>query len=355
MDASSLSLEMLGWSAERESEFAKWRAEKLEPGRVVIEDKQNYTLFTRLGVLEGRASGQLLQAARSQAELPKVGDWVAVEPRPDHKKALIRYVLPRTTKLARKVLGRPSEEQVLATNVDVAFLVQSFDQGLNQRVLERMLLSVREAGIKPVVVLNKCDLSRTVEEVLAQAQKSAGDAPVLAVSARTGKNARHLLDHIKPGQTGVLLGASGVGKSSLINRLYGEEVATVTPVRDSDAKGRHTTTWRELIVLPQGALIIDTPGLRQFQLWVAGEGLQETFPEIFELAAGCKFRDCRHEAETGCAVKAALEAGRLSVERYQNFLKVRREIEALEQARLKRQWKPAGRPKRERILEDSDE
>lgn len=340
----ALTLETLGWTPEWEAAFAEARARGWEPGRIVVEDKHHYVVFTRHGALIGRAAGKLLHTTRNPADLPKVGDWVALTAYPAEEKALIHQVLPRRTRLSRKLPGRETTEQVLVTNVVTAFIVQAAG-AFNARLLERYLLMTREGGIRAVVLLNKSDLCADAEAVVAQAEAAAKGAPVLAVSAKTGRGIKKLSESIPPREAVVFIGPSGVGKSSLINRLYGEEVAATTEVREGDCKGRHTTTWRELIVLPKGGLVIDTPGMREFHLWMAGEGLEEAFPDIVQLALSCKFTNCTHRNEKGCAVQAALAAGQITAERLTSFQKLRHELEYLEQAGHVRRRKEGGRPK----------
>lgn len=341
-----MSLSRLGWDAEWETAFAPQRERGLRAGRVAVQDKHHYVLFAEEGELLAQIAGRLLHENKSEAELPKVGDWVAFKPTmPGEPKAVIQAVLPRRTKLGRKIPGRETEEQVLVTNIDVAFIVIALDETFNPRLLERFLLMVIEGGAKPVVVLNKADLCDDLESHVAEAQQCAGDAPVVAVSAKTRRAIKQVLEFIKPGAAVVFIGTSGVGKSTLINRLYGEAIQPTTEVRESDSKGRHTTTWRELIVLPNDGLVIDTPGMREFQLWMAGEGIHEAFPDIDLLALKCKFRECRHGTEKDCAVQAALAAGALSKERFANFVKLRSELEFLEKARLYHQ--PFGRGRSE--------
>ncbi|MEI7732521.1 MAG: ribosome small subunit-dependent GTPase A [Verrucomicrobiota bacterium] len=332
-----LTLSSLGWTPELEQSFSPYRAKSLQPARVVVEDKHHFVVFSEAGVLRAQCAGKVLHHAKSPAELPKVGDWVAIVALPAEEKAVIHHLLPRKTRLSRKVSGRKTDEQVLVTNVDVAFIVQSLDTGFNPRRIERFTLMVREGGLRPVIVLNKADLATDLAGWQAEAQKVAGDTPILIVSAHTGKGMKSLRQHILPHEAAVFIGSSGVGKSSLINRLYGDEVQATTEVRANDSKGRHTTSWRELIVLPQGGLVIDTPGMREFHLWMAGDGIHETFPDLEELAAGCRFTNCSHTTEKLCAVLAAVENGSLERERYQSFLKLTREVQFLEKAaQLKR-------------------
>jgi ribosome biogenesis GTPase len=334
----TLTLETLGWNTERERAFAPSRQNHLEPGRVAVEDKHHYMIFGAAGTLTGKVTGRLLHQA-SPAELPKVGDWVAFSPVPKEEgKAQIHQVLPRRTKLSRKIVGRETEEQVLVTNVDIAFVVQALDRSFNPATLQRHLAMVIEGGVKPVVVLNKTDLCEDILSKLATVESVAADAPVIAVSARTGQAMDSLTQLVRPGETIVFIGASGVGKSSLINQIYGEEIQATTEVRESDAKGRHTTSWRELIVLPNGGLVIDTPGMREFQMWLAGEGGQGTFADIEEIAVRCHFRDCSHTVEKRCAVLDAVERGELARERYESYVKLKRELNYLEVAAHQRRW-----------------
>jgi ribosome biogenesis GTPase len=346
MNQPVLSLTRLGWNAEWEAAFAPHRERGLRAGRVAVQDKHHYVLFAEEGELIAQIAGKLFHGLKSDADLPKVGDWVAFKPTmPGEQKAVIQAILPRRTKLGRKIPGRETEEQVLVTNIDLAFVVLALDETFNPRLLERFLLMVIEGGAKPVVVLNKADLCEDLETHVAEARRCAGDAPVLAVSAKTRRAMKSVLEFIKPGCAVVFIGNSGVGKSTLINRLYGEAIQPTTEVRESDGKGRHTTTWRELIVLPNDGLVIDTPGMREFQLWMAGEGIHEAFPDIELLALKCRFRECRHGTEKDCAVQAALAAGALEKKRFENFLKLRSELEFLEKARTYHQ--PFGRGRSE--------
>jgi len=324
-----MDLASLGWNSTMEESLARFRARGWVPGRVAVEDKHRFVVLAEEGELSASVAGKLLHETRSSAELPKVGDWVAVSIVPNEDKAVIHAVLPRRTQLARKVPGREIEEQVLVANIDVAFVVQALDLSFNVRRLERFLVMALEGGSRPVVVLNKTDLCDDVEARLADAQSAAGAAPVVGVSAKTGGGMKALKEFILPAETVVFVGSSGVGKSSLINRLYGEEVQATIEVRESDAKGRHTTTSREMILLPNGGLVIDTPGLREFHMWVASEGLEIAFPEIEELAVRCHFRDCSHTGEKRCAVLEALERGAISRERYDSHLKLKRELDQL--------------------------
>jgi ribosome biogenesis GTPase len=228
--------------------------------------------------------------------------------------------------------GRGSTEHILATNIDTAFLVTAADASFDAACLEQMLVMAHESGARPVVLLNKIDLCEDLDARLADATRVAGDALVLAACALTGRGVMKLAQLIQPGETAVFIGTSGVGKSSLINRLYGEDIQATVEVRTNDAKGRHTTSWREMIFLPQGGVVIDTPGMREFHLWIASEGSKQTFPEVDALAVRCHFRDCTHTKEKHCAVLEALAAGTLPRERYVSFLKRQLELRFLREA-----------------------
>ena len=325
-----LKLETLGWNPDWQQKFDRLGRNELKRARVAVQDKHGYIVFALEGELPAQITGKLLHARGSVADLPKVGDWVAISVLEQENKAQIHHVLPRRTKLARKVPGREIEEQVIVTNVDIGFIVQALDRTFNPRLLERQLLMVLDGGIKPVVVLNKVDLCKNVLEKMREAEKAAGEAPVVAVSAKTGKAIDALTQLIQPGETVVFIGPSGVGKSTIINEIFGEEIQATAEVRETDFKGRHTTTWRELIVLPGGGLVIDTPGMREFHMWLSGEGIHEAFPDLEQLSLKCHFTNCSHTTEKRCAVLQALETGELARERYENFFKLKYELEFLD-------------------------
>ena len=334
-----MGLTKLGWNAGRDDQFAPYLAQGLLPARVAVEDKHFYRVWTVDAELTAQVTGKLIHEARGDhAKMPKVGDWVAIKLIPNEEKAAIQAVLPRTTQITRKTSGRNTAAQILATNIETVFLVTAADPTFNTARLERMLVMGRESGARPVVILNKIDLCDDLETKLAEAMQAAGDALVLAVCALTGRGVKKLAALIKAGDTVAFIGTSGVGKSSLINRLHGEDLMPTVEVRAHDAKGRHTTSWREMIFLPKGGVVIDTPGMREFHLWGAGEGAKETFPEIEALAAGCHFRDCTHTQEKDCAVLAALAAGTLPRERHENFVKLQREINYLREAEKRAGW-----------------
>jgi len=332
-------LTKLGWNAERDEQFALHLAKGFVPARVAVEDKHFYRVWTAEAELTAQITGKAMHEARGDhSKLPKVGDWVAVKLVPNEEKATIHAILPRRTLITRKATGRDTAAQILATNVETVFLVTAADATFNAARLERMLVMAHDSGARPVVVLNKIDLCDDLDTKLAEATRVAGDALVLAACALTGRGVKKLATLIKPGDTVVFIGTSGVGKSSLINRLYGEDIQATLEVRESDAKGRHATSWREMIFLPKGGVVIDTPGMREFHIWAAGEGAKETFPEIETLSAGCHFRDCTHTKEKNCAVLTALAAGTLPRERYDSFVKLQLEISYLREAEKQAGW-----------------
>lgn len=342
-----MSLAKLGWNDALESAFAPHRAAGLVPARVAVEDKHHFRVWTADAELTAQVTGRLLHAARGDKSLlPKVGDWAAVKLLPGEDKAVLHALLPRRTRLSRKVTGRETEEQILATNIDTAFVVVAADASFNPARLERMLVMVHESGALPVVALNKIDLCADLDATVAGAERVCGGADVLPVCALSGRGMKKLSALIQPGQTVIFIGTSGVGKSSLINRLYGDDIQATVEVREHDAKGRHTTTWREMIFLPGGGVVIDTPGMREFHIWLAGGGLHDAFPDIEALAARCHFRDCTHTREKKCAVQDALAAGALTRERHESFLKLQRELAYLHEAEEQRGWQDRKRGSR---------
>ena len=331
-----MNLREWGWDEEWAAAFMPHAAAGLQPARVVRQDRGAWEIQTEAGVRSAEATGRFRLALESgEAELPAVGDWVAVDPRPTCDRAGIVATLPRRTCLSRQAIGRATREQVLAANVDVVFLVSALDagRGFNLPRLERSLALVRASGAEAVVALNKADLCDDVAGRVREAQSAAVDAPVTAVSATEGWGVDELHSWLDGGRTGVLLGPSGVGKSALANALLGEARQATGPVREEDARGRHTTTRRELFRLPSGGLLIDTAGLREFQPWDAAGDLDAVFPEVAELAAKCRFRDCRHEGEPGCAVQLALGDGSLDARRFEHYLRLKREQAYQEQKR----------------------
>ena len=319
-------LETYGWDEFFASAFAPHAAEGFEAGRVFLQHNRALMLYTATGELQAETTGRLRFHARGAEDLPAVGDWVTFRRVADEGKAKIHEILPRRSKFSRRAAGSETAEQIVAANVDTVFLVTGLDHDYNPRRVERYLIMAWESGADPVVVLNKADLIEEVEARRREMESVAPGVPVLALSAKRGEGVEQLLPYVLPGRTVALMGSSGTGKSTITNRLLGAEVQRTQEVRVADARGRHTTTHRELFVLPAGGLVLDTPGMRELQLLVSERGLRETFEEIEQTAADCRFTNCRHEGEPGCAVRAALEAGRLDAERYQNYRKMQAEM-----------------------------
>ena len=328
-------LNALGWDDTLAEQFEPHAAAGLVAGRVAVQHRGAYDVFTELGELRCDVAGRLYEESASPADLPAVGDWVAVAPRMDEQAGTIHAVRPRRTKFSRKTAWQAAEEQVLAANIDVVFIVSSLNEDLNLRRLERYLILARESGAQPVVLLTKSDLAADVADAPAAVDSIAADVPVVVLSSVSGEGLDAVRSWLRPGVTAALLGSSGVGKSTLVNTLAGEELLTTQEIRD-DGQGRHTTTRRELVRLPGGALVIDTPGMRELQLWVADEGLEETFEDVTSLFDQCRFSDCSHDSEPGCAVKAALEGGTLTPERWESYLKLQAELAHLERRLDKR-------------------
>jgi ribosome biogenesis GTPase len=313
-----------GWSDALSQDFAPHAARGYIPGRVVVQQRGGYDLITDLGELTAEVSGRLAHEA-AEGGYPVVGDWVAVSVRPGEGAGTIHAVLPRRTIFLRKAAGPGQVAQVVASNVDVALLVAALNADFNPRRLERYLATAWQSGAAPVVVLTKADLSEDVEAAVAATEAIAIGVPVLAVSAATGEGMDTLAAHLRVGQTAVLVGSSGAGKSTLVNAWAGDGRMAVGEIREDDARGRHTTTHRELVLLPSGALILDTPGMRELALLDVDEGLSATFEDIEALALTCRFRDCGHGAEPGCAIQAALGDGSLDPDRWRSYGKLQRE------------------------------
>jgi ribosome biogenesis GTPase / thiamine phosphate phosphatase len=319
-----LNLEDLGWDAFFADAFEPYAADNLIPARVSARHHGPCELFTERGRMGGLPAGKL-----SDDELPAVGDWVAVRPVEGERKAVIEAVLPRRSSFTRKEAFKRTVAQVVAANVDTVFVVTAFGFDLNPRRLERYLTSAWDSGATPVIVVNKSDVSADPAGELLEIEPVSMGVPVHSVSAVTGEGIEALDAYLQPGRTIALLGSSGVGKSTLVNRFAGREVLA-TAETSAGGRGRHTTSHRELVPLPSGAILLDTPGMREMQLWAGEEVLDTTFSEISELAAKCKFSDCGHEHEPGCSIRRALSDGTLSEDRWTSYRKLQRELRALE-------------------------
>jgi ribosome biogenesis GTPase len=349
----------LGWDDGWAQAFAAQAPPETIPARVTIEFNHIFRVAFAEGELQAQLAGRLRHQAAGRHELASVGDWVAVRKSAQERAGVVETILPRRSKFSRKVAGDVTQEQVVAANIDTVFLVMGLDHDFNLRRLERYLLMSYESGARPVILLSKADLATDVSARVQEAQAVAQGVPVHATIAirrflATGGIAEpdvHIVEqYLGPGRTGALLGSSGAGKSTLINALIGEPVLKTREVRSHDSRGRHTTRHRQLIVLPSRSLLIDTPGMRELQLWDVSDAAKDTFDDIEQLASGCHFTDCRHQDEPRCAVKAAVGAGELAADRLGSYVKLQDEIRNLEarrdvRARIeeKRQGKIVGR------------
>jgi len=322
----NVDLTTFGWNEFFEAKFKSYAGQGFTCGRVALEHKDLFRVYTQYGEVFAEISGKLRHEATSRRDLPAVGDWVVIRARPEGGRVMIHAVLPRRTTFARKIAGSRTEEQIVGTNVDTVFLFTSLNQDFSLRRIERYLLIAWESGAKPVIILSKSDLCDEVAGPMDEMQAVARGVSIHAISVVTGNGLQEIAQYFKRGQTVALLGSSGVGKSTLINHLTGVDLLKVQTVRDGDDRGRHTTTHRELILLPAGGLVLDTPGMRELQLFDGDESLQLVFDDIEALAARCYFSDCRHEDEPRCVVREALVAGTIDSERYQSYEKLQKEL-----------------------------
>jgi len=312
--------------------MAPFAAQGFEPARVALEHQHIYRLYTAAGECLARVRGRLRHRAARREAFPAVGDWVAITPPQGDGEAVIEATLPRRSRFSRKAAGDVTEEQVVAANIDVVFLVMGLDRDYNPRRLERYLLLAQESRARPYVLLSKADLVDDLATPLAEIAALAPGVAVGAVSVRDGRGIDVLRRVLAPGQTGALLGSSGAGKSTLVNTLLGEDRLATNTVRASDQRGRHTTRHRQLVPLPDGGLLIDTPGMRELQLWAVDDGAAATaatFDDIDAIAVGCHFTDCQHRSEPRCAVRVAIEDGRLDATRLESFHKLQDEARSL--------------------------
>ena len=336
-------LQDLGWSDFFSSQLSELELNsETAAARVAEENREMFRLLSPQGEFMAEVSGKFRHEVTARADFPAVGDWVLASTRKEESRATIHRVLNRKSKFSRKIAGKKTEEQIVAANVDVVFIVSSLNSEFNLRRLERYVALAWESGAQPVIVLNKSDLAENAEELRREAEAAAIGVRVILTSALRGDGIDEIREIIRSApegkstgdiptkkmrvaKTAALLGSSGVGKSSIINAILGTELLDTGEIRESDDRGRHTTTTRNLIVAPNGGVLIDTPGMRELQLWDANEGIDQAFGEIAELAMDCKFRDCKHVNEPGCAVRSAVESGSLAAERLESFHKLGRE------------------------------
>lgn len=337
----------LGWTDFFDNRFPTIERPDIAPMRVMRQEREQYLLIGTAGELLATIAGRLRNTAQSRSDFPAVGDWVVATPFAEQGTAVIHAVFPRKSAFSRKVAGTRTDEQILAANIDTAFIVNGLDGDFNLRRIERYITLAWESDANPVVILNKADITDDVDTHMAEAESVAMGVPVLALSALENDGLDQLDPYLSRGDTVAFLGSSGVGKSTLVNRLLNEERMATQDVRADDSRGRHTTTHRELIILPSGALVIDTPGMRELQLWGDGDSLSESFADIESLAENCRFRDCTHGPEPSCAVQAALDDGTLDEDRYQSYLKLQRELAYI----ARRQDEAARRKERNRWKE----
>lgn len=320
----------LGWDDFFHHYFPNEAPADCVPARVSQESRGLYRVQAEKGEFLAQVSGQVRFHSTQRSDFPAVGDWTVIEPRAGERWATIHAILPRKTLLSRKIAGKTVAEQILVANVDVVFVVTSINQDFNLRRIERYLAVVWDSGARPVILLNKADLSSDVESFVADLQSVSPGVPMHSLSALTGQGMQQLGRYLRTGQTAVLIGSSGVGKSTIINALTGLELQRVGPVRLSDDRGKHVTTSRQMIFLNDGGILIDTPGLRELQLWDNASGLTLAFTDLETVARRCRFRNCHHRDEPGCAVLLAVQEGTFPKDRLENFRKMEAELNFLQ-------------------------
>lgn len=334
-----MNLEDLGYNEQFESFRKENNLEAFEVGRISAEHKERYVVKTEEGEIQAEITGNMRYAAESREDFPAVGDWVVMNAFDDL--AIIHKIFPRYSAIKRQAVGHHADVQIIATNIDYAFIVQAADRDFNLNRLERYLTLCYASAVQPIIVLNKIDLIEEAikTELLDLVQKRVNDVPVLALSNETGSGLEEIKSFLQKGKTYCLLGSSGVGKSTLLNNLAGADLMKTRLIGEGTQRGKHTTSHRELIVLPGGGVLIDNPGMREVGIGDSGSGLEVTFDEIIDLAEACKFKDCTHTSEIDCAVIAAVESGEIDEQAYENYLKMEREKDHYESTVAERRKK----------------
>ena len=340
------SLEKYGWEEFFRKDFEQYSKNNYTAGRVAIENKSNFNLYTVHGELTGEISGRFHYNAKATSDYPAVGDWVVIRIIPGESKAIIEHVLRRKNKFSRKAAGDTTDEQIIAANADLIFIVTSLNQDINLRRIERYLTLASENNAVPVLILSKSDVCENEEEKISEVSSIAAGIDIHSISAKENIGIEELKKYFSDNRTVAVVGSSGVGKSTLINCLTGSDEMEVSEIGLYKDKGRHTTSHRELLLIEGGGLIIDTPGMREIQLWEGNEGMGETFADVEEISVMCRFTDCRHDTEPGCAIKKAIEEGILTEERFNNYVKLQKEVRYFEikqdkraQIEEKKKWK----------------
>lgn len=341
-----MTLKELGWHPFFSRQFSGFREKGYQPARILSAYKKSYVLAAQKGEMEADARGILWYERGGEQVIPVVGDWVAVSIRPEEKKASIHAVLKRKNHFSRRVAGGRKRTgqgeaiaQIIAANIDLAFVVVGLDRDYNLQRIERFLALVQKNTVRPVIILNKTDRCSTFRQKKNEVRRLFPEITVTTMLALDRRQIKKLKNFFQPGLTTALLGSSGVGKSTIINQLLGYTRQTISREGETAGKGQHTTSRRELILLPDGGLIMDNPGMREIQLWADEEDLRLTFNDIDETARFCRFRDCRHQHEPGCAVQKAVKSGKLDQRRVQNYIKLRDEVRQLQDRRIKRRKK----------------